>query len=175
MARRPLVLVHGYSDTSTSFKRWAEALRQENLTDVTVIHACNYATLTNEVTMKDIAEGFDRALRLQAGLNKSEEFDAIIHSTGMLVLRAWLTTYSQVERRGRLKHLVALAPATFGSPLARKGRSWLGAIFKGNRQLGPDFLEAGDYVLDALELASPFTWLLAHKDLRRNHFTVQIP
>jgi hypothetical protein len=44
-------------------------------------------------------------------------------------------------------------------------KSWLGAIFKGNRQWGPDFLEAGDRVLDALELSSPFTWNLAHKDL----------
>ncbi|OLE98055.1 MAG: hypothetical protein AUG75_00845, partial [Cyanobacteria bacterium 13_1_20CM_4_61_6] len=68
-------------------------------------------------------------------------------------------------RRERLKHLVGLAPATFGSPLAHKGRSWLGALFKGNRHLGPDFLEAGDNVLDGLELASRFTWDLAHLDL----------
>jgi pimeloyl-ACP methyl ester carboxylesterase len=171
MTRRPLVLIHGYSDTGTSFRHWAETLRLagEDATDVTVIHACNYATLTNEVTVKDVAEGFDRALRIQAGLDKGEEFDAIVHSTGMLVVRAWLTTYTQSARQGRLKHLIALAPATFGSPLARKGRSWLGAIFKGNRQLGPDFLEAGDDILDALELASPFTWDLAHKDLLTEH------
>ena len=60
---------------------------------------------------------------------------------------------------------IGLAPATFGSPVARMGRSWLGAIVKGNKEEGPDFLEAGDKVLDALELASPFTWKLAHEDL----------
>jgi hypothetical protein len=38
-------------------------------------------------------------------------------------------------------------------------------LFKGNRHLGPDFLEAGDRVLDELELASRFTWDLAHLDL----------
>jgi hypothetical protein len=81
----------------------------------------------------------------------------------MLVIRAWLSAYSL--RRNRLKHLIALAPATFGSPLAHKGRSWLGAMFKGNRQLGPDFLEAGDRILDGLELGSRFTWNLAHEDV----------
>jgi hypothetical protein len=81
----------------------------------------------------------------------------------MLVLRAWLSAYP--KRRSRLKHLIALAPATFGSPLAHKGRSWMGAMFKGNRQPGPDFLEAGDRILSGLELGSRFTWDLAHEDI----------
>ena len=125
--------------------------------------ACTYRSLTNEVSIKDIAEGFDRALRIRAGLSDDEPFDAIVHSTGMLVIRAWLTAYD--GRRDRLKHLIGLAPATFGSPLAHKGRSWLGALFKGNRHLGPDFMEAGDKILDGLELGSRFTWDLAHLDL----------
>ena len=127
------------------------------------IRICNYQSLTNEVTIKDIAEGFDRALRTQANLANDEPFDAIVHSTGMLVMRSWLTTYA--PRRGRLKHLIGLAPATFGSPLAHKGRSLLGSVFKGNKQRGPDFLEAGDLVLDGLELGSRFTWELTHKDV----------
>jgi hypothetical protein len=49
--------------------------------------------------------------------------------------------------------------------MAHKGRSFLGAIFKGNREEGPDFLEAGDMILDGLELGSRFTWDLAHADL----------
>jgi hypothetical protein len=131
--------------------------------DVTAIHTANYRTLTNEVTLRDVAEGFDRALRARAGLDNDEPFDALVHSTGMLVVRAWLAAYG--HRRGRLKHLIGLAPASFGSPLAHKGRSWLGALFKGNRTFGPDFLEAGDQILDALELGSRFTWDLAHRDL----------
>ena len=131
--------------------------------EIRTINTCNYATLTNEVTLKDIAEGFDRALRFQAGLDKDEPFDAMVHSTGMLLIRSWLTAYP--DRRKRLKRLIGLAPATFGSPLAHQGRSWLGAIFKGNKQLRPDFLEAGDKVLDALELGSWFTWNLTHQDM----------
>lgn len=162
MPRYPLVLIHGYSDDGASFRAWERILAERGY-DVAMIHACSYRSLTNEVTIKDIAEGFDRALRLQSGLDSDEPFDVIVHSTGMLVIRAWLTAYS--GRRDRLKHLIGLAPATFGSPLAHKGRSWLGALFKGNRHLGPDFLEAGDKVLDGLELGSRFIWDLAHLDL----------
>jgi pimeloyl-ACP methyl ester carboxylesterase len=162
MARNPIVLVHGYSDEGASFRVWARILAERGY-DVAMIHAASYRSLTNEVSIKDIAEGFDRALRIRAGLSADEPFDAIVHSTGMLVMRAWLTAYE--GRRERLKHLIGLAPATFGSPLAHKGRSWLGALFKGNKHLGPDFLEAGDRILDGLELASRFTWDLAHLDL----------
>ncbi|MFC5408785.1 esterase/lipase family protein [Larkinella bovis] len=161
----PIVLIHGYSDVPESFKRWETILTRHGL-DVSNVHICGYRSLTNEVTIKDIAEGFDRALRLRAGLSADEPFDAIVHSTGMLVIRAWLTTYAkQDKRKQRLKRLIALAPASFGSPLAHKGRSWLGAIFKGNRELGPDFMDAGDLILDGLELASRYTWDLAHQDL----------
>jgi hypothetical protein len=36
---------------------------------------------------------------------------------------------------------------------------------KGSKELGPDFLNAGDRVLEGLELGSEFTWDLAHEDL----------
>lgn len=166
MPQNHVVLVHGYSDRGESFKPWKEALAARGR-HVSTISTCSYRSLTNEVTIKDIAEGFDRALRLHTSLKDSNEpFDAIVHSTGMLVIRAWLIAYGRREQRlARLKHLVALAPATFGSPLAHKGRSWLGALFKGSKEPGPDFLEAGDFVLDGLELGSRFTWDLAHADL----------
>lgn len=162
MAANPVVLIHGYSAEAAAFDEWRSILGNRGY-DITSLHSCSYRSLTNEVTIRDIAEGFDRALRIQAGLDKDEPFDAIVHSTGMLVIRAWLSAYS--GRRDRLKHLIGLAPATFGSPLAHKGRSWLGAMFKGNRQLGPDFLEAGDRILDGLELGGRFTWDLAHEDV----------
>src|SRR5688500_11518157 len=162
MPRLPLVLIHGYSDLGASFEPWRRALSGRGY-DVSSIHVPSYRSLTNEITIKDIAERLDRALRIRAGLASDEPFDASVHSTGMLVIRAWLTAYAQ--RRDRLKHLIGLAPATFGSPLAHKGRSWLGALFKGNRERGPDFLEAGDRMLDGLELGSRVTWDLAHTDL----------
>ena len=162
---RPLVLVHGYSDSAVGFERWSEIIAGWDRPTESV-HIGQYVSLTNEVSLKDVAEGFDRALRRQAGLDTRDEFDAIVHSTGMLVLRAWLNSYSEGRsRRKRLKRLIALAPATNGSPLAHKGRSWIGSVFKGNRERGPDFGEAGDEILFNLELASRFTWDLAHDDL----------
>ena len=162
MPNRPIVLIHGYSASGSSFDRWREIFLERGY-PANDIHVCTYKSLTNEVTLRDLAEGMDRALRIQTGLDADEEFDAVVHSTGMLVIRAWMASYA--SRRSRLKHLIALAPVTFGSPLAHKGRSWLGSVFRGNKEAGPDFLEAGDLILDGLELGSKFTWDLAQLDL----------
>jgi hypothetical protein len=164
MPANPIVLVHGYSDEGASFRTWKDKLASKFQAEKREIHICNYISLNNEITIKDLAEGFDRTLRQCAGLEKDQPFDAVVHSTGMLVVCSWMATSE--KRRNRLKRLVGLAPATFGSPLAHKGRSWLGAIFKGNKDLfSPDFLNAGDQILDGLELGSRFTWDLAHDDL----------
>ena len=160
---RPIVLIHGYSDKGQSFKVWRDKLTSGNPAwEADRISIGNYTSLTDEVTIKDLADGLDRALRAKFG-DDTQEFDAIVHSTGMLVIREWFVR--DRHRLRRLKHLVAIAPATFGSPLARQGRSWLGAVFKGERHLGPDFLAAGDLILDGLELASPYTWDLAGRDV----------
>lgn len=163
---RKVVLVHGYSDRGESFIRWAKELAKRGF-KTEFIEVVTYKSLTNEVTIKDLAEGFERALRLK---KITGDFDAIVHSTGMLVVRAWLTANrDDFSRRGRLKHLIGFAPATWGSPLAHRGRGLLGSLFKGNKgrdaENAPDFLEAGDLILDGLELASRFTWELAHADL----------
>lgn len=159
----PIVFVHGYSDSGKSWGPWRDILHQRLGVGDAVMRTCSYVSLNNEITIKDIAEAFDRALGAEVGLAPAEPFDAVVHSTGMLVVRAWLA--ADPLRAKRLKRLVALAPATFGSPLAKQGRSWLGAVFKGNKHLGPDFLEAGNRILLDLELASEFTWRLAEEDM----------
>nr|MDQ3081897.1 hypothetical protein [Gemmatimonadota bacterium] len=78
MPANPLVLVHGYSGDAAAFKPWESILRARGY-DVTSIHGCNYRSLTNEVTIRDLAEGFDRALKVRAGLGAGEPFDAIVH------------------------------------------------------------------------------------------------
>jgi hypothetical protein len=155
-----IALIHGYSDQGSSFHAWAGKLQDRGF-DAKQINICNYVSLNNEITIPDIGEGLNRALQ-DIGWGDSE-FDAIVHSTGMLVIRAYLC--NDAERPQNLKHLVGLAPATWGSPLANQGRSFLGTLFRGNKQLGPDFLDAGDLILEGLELGSEFTWKLAHRDL----------
>lgn len=165
---RPLVLIHGYSATGLDFTKLCQKLQDKGIAAVD-INIANYVSLNNEVTIKDIAEGLDRAFRHNPRVNAGQDFDAIVHSTGMLVIRSWLTNYGAPvksnDRLKRLKHLIGLAPATWGSPQAHKGRTWLGALVKGNKNVGPDFLNAGDQVLDGLELGGKFTWDLAHADL----------
>lgn len=167
------LLIHGYSATGAEFEAWKARLGVAGI-DTLSIAIGNYITLNNEVTIKDLGEAFDRALRFtpwsSGGPDDTFTFSAIVHSTGMLVLRQWLTSdpYDRTDPRSRisrLKHLIGLAPATFGSPQAKQGRSWLGALVKGNKDLGPDFLNAGNQVLDGLELASRYTWNLALADM----------
>lgn len=158
----PVLLIHGYSDDGRSFKPWCERLSRAGF-DARLLRVATWKSLVNELSLADVAEGFARALRLEAGLAADEPFSVIAHSTGSLVVRAWLA--GDPARRRRLRHFIGLAPANFGSPLAHKGRSFLGALAKGNREFGEDFLEVGDRVLDALELGSRYTWDLAHRDL----------
>lgn len=168
-----VLLIHGYSADGKEFLAWKEALAGAGM-GVETIEIGNYVSLNNEISIKDLGEAFDRALRLTKWSKGTTEdtwtFDAIVHSTGMLVLRQWLVNdpFPRGDARSRvkrLKHLVGLAPATYGSPQAKKGRSWLGSLVKGNRHLGPDFMEAGDMILDGLELGSRYTWELATKDM----------
>jgi len=162
----PLVLIHGYSANDRSFEAWRRKLVEKRNLDPKTVFTVDYKTLANNVGINDIAEGFDRALRDDVGLDESDEFDAVVHSTGMLVIRSWLARYADLDRPRRLRHLIALAPATNGSPVAHKGRSWIGALVKGSKDWrGPDFMEAGDEVLKGLELGSEFTWNLAERDL----------
>ncbi|MFZ0321366.1 MAG: hypothetical protein WAL56_19745 [Candidatus Sulfotelmatobacter sp.] len=159
----PIILLHGYASDGDAFSTFRNVL-QQNGRAVTDIFIGNYVTLNNEITVDDIAEGFNYSLR--ANNLFGQPFDAIVHSTGMLVMRAWLTAPNAlVSRKGLLKRLIALAPATFGSPIAAKGRSLLGRIFIGSKEPGPDFLASGNLVLSNLELGSQYTWELAHKDL----------
>lgn len=167
---RPLLLIHGYSATGLDFKPLSAALEEKSKAIQPIdLNIGNYVSLNNEITIKDIAEGLDRAFRMHPELNNAEEFDAIVHSTGMLVIRSWLTNYGAAvgsnDRLKKLKHLIGVAPATWGSPQAHKGRTWLGALVKGSKTPGPDFMNAGDEVLDGLELGSSFTWSLALNDL----------
>jgi hypothetical protein len=54
-----------------------------------------------------------------------------------------------------------LAPANFGSPLAQLGQTMFGRVVKGWQSN----FEVGTKVLEALEMASPYSWQLARRDL----------
>ena len=63
MATRPLVLLHGYAAQANTFDKWKAILQGFGFNLQKDIFIGNYVTLNNEITVDDISEGFDRALR----------------------------------------------------------------------------------------------------------------
>jgi pimeloyl-ACP methyl ester carboxylesterase len=158
---RPLVIIHGWSDTSASFQNLATLLRTRRGAEVTVISLADYVSMNDYVTFDDLVAAMDRAWTSHGLPRSAGAIDAIVHSTGGLVIRDWMSRIpvSKVP----IKHLVMLAPANFGSPLAHKGRSFIGRVFKGYDNTEGAF-QTGERILKGLELASPYSWNLAIRD-----------
>ncbi len=166
MPERPIVILHGWSDTSESFEPLARLL-QEKLQgqNVTIISLADYISMEDEVRFDDVASAMETAWDIHNMPKDKGSVDAIVHSTGGLVIRDWLQRYYE-PGNAPIKHLLMLAPANFGSPLAHKGRSFLGRVWKGffTKQPEGEAFETGTQILKGLELASPYTWRLAERD-----------
>lgn len=155
------VIVHGWSDKSSSFKKLAQFIRDNLNVTITSINLGDWLSMNDDVTYQDLAEAMNRAWMAHDLPIKERTANLIVHSTGALIVREWMTTYFDVESVP-IKRFLMLAPANFGSPLAHKGRSFIGRAVKG---WGNDGFETGKAILKGLELASPYTWNLAHQDL----------
>ena len=158
---RPIVIIHGWSDSSASFRRLAGILAHELDRDVATIDLADYNSMDDEVTFADIRAGMDRAWT-DVGLPRTpRSVDVVVHSTGGLVIRDWMTTHFKPDTNP-VHNLVMLAPANFGSPLAHKGHAFMGRVVKGWNSRKR--FQTGKRVLKGLELASPFSWELAMRD-----------
>lgn len=157
----PVVIVHGWSDDSQSFTALHTYLAASLPEPPLVIRLADWISLLNDVTYADIATAMERAWRASGLPVAPHSTSVIVHSTGALIARDWMTRYYTPETVP-MKRLVMLAPANFGSPLAHKGRSFIGRALKGWGQPG---FQTGDQVLKGLELASPYTFHLAGRDL----------
>jgi pimeloyl-ACP methyl ester carboxylesterase len=162
-----LLIVHGYSDGSTSFTALGDFLVQQGVYRSADLYYLDYSSMDDEATFHDFADKLDTDHRLR--LN-GERVDVICHSTGSLVVRAWLALHAERNRRRRLEEdcpidrLLCFAPANFGSDLAGLGQSFLGKFrttFFNSNSRKSDFLESGKVVLRGLEPASPFQWELS--------------
>jgi hypothetical protein len=166
------VIIHGWSDCSDSFAAIKKYLTDNGVGDVSTIYYADYESREDNLTFDDIADGLtDEFIRLgfidDEG-NALVDLNVVVHSTGGLVIRHWISRYYMSSKKRLdacpVKRIVMLAPANFGSPLAHRGKSFLGELFKGRWRIG-DFLEVGRQLLDGLELGSPYQWHLAHADL----------
>jgi len=176
----PTIILHGWSDKSASFHELADWLKEEHGVTAVNVFLGDYLSMNDEVTLFDLGYAFDRALTKNGIPQTRHSFNLIVHSTGGLVVREYLrqkckNTVTGVRDAGLtpIQHICMLAPANFGSPLATLGKSILGRVFKGWKWDG--FGESGQKVLDALELASPYSFDLALDDLFSPEFPIFHP
>lgn len=180
-----LLIVHGYSDGSTSFTGLGEFLVSKGLYRKEDVFYLDYSSMDDEATFRDFADKLDADHRTRLG---DERVDVACHSTGSLVVRSWLALHAERTKRRRLgdavpcpvDRLLCFAPANFGSDLASLGQSFLGKFQQTffNRNSRPEnFLESGRAVLRGLEPASPFQWELSCYDLhdRVSYFNPERP
>ncbi len=173
MSRKPLVILHGWSDSDDSFLPLAESIENETQRSVEHIWLGNYVSLDDDVRMRDLVNGLSKAWKERKLPTNSKSVDMIVHSTGALVIRDWMySEYISQDEKSPVNNLVMLAPANFGSPLAHKGRAFYGRVFKGFGS--KKRFQTGTHILKALEMASPYSWDLALKDrFESNHFGPQ--
>jgi len=157
----PTIILHGYSDEAESFRPLARFLADHRF-PVIDLHLGNYVSLEDSVTIPDLAKSFQAALALKGISTAKGAFNLVVHSTGSLVAREWMTRY--FLEKGLpcpVRRYLMLAPANFGSPLASMGKTMIGRVIKGWKT----GFESGREVLNALELGSPYTRELARRDL----------
>lgn len=162
MSNRHVLIVHGWSDTSKSFSPLVAFLKNAGFNAVG-LWLGDYISLDDDVKIEDVAKRMEALVqeKLSQGEIKAP-FDMVVHSTGGLVARQWLSTYYLDDlSKCPMKRLVMLAPANFGSKLASMGQSMLGRVLKG----WDNWFHTGKEMLSSLELASPFQWNLVQRDL----------
>ena len=165
MAERPVVMIHGWSATSEGLEPLAGLVRGRLGAQVLIVRLADYISMDDEVRFDDLVSAMDRAWDAEGLPRTKGSVDALVHSAGALVMRDWLDRNFGPDE-SPVAHLVMLAPANFGSPLAHKGRSFGARALRGfiaKKPEGQPF-ETGTQILKGLELASPYTWDLAVRD-----------
>ncbi|MBK82064.1 MAG: hypothetical protein CMQ43_14235 [Gammaproteobacteria bacterium] len=156
-----IAIVHGWSDSSKSFRDLRDFLAANGF-QVRQIWLGDYISMDDDVRVEDVAKRMNDVVNslIEAG-ELTVPFDLIVHSTGGLVAREWISRFYPEGTGCPVKRLVMLAPANFGSALAALGKSMIGRVAKGWR----NWFQTGEEMLRGLELASPYQWELACRDL----------
>ena len=161
-----IAIVHGWSDSSKSFYDLRDFLSASGYS-ATEIWLTDYVSMADEVRVEDVAKRMDAVINAALAEGRlTKPFDLIVHSTGGLVAREWLSRYYPNGKNADgidapVKRLLMLAPANFGSKLASMGKSMVGRVIKG----WDNWLQTGTEMLTSLELASSYQWELARRDL----------
>src|SRR4051794_16174782 len=112
----PVLLVHGYSAESARdepaevariFGNLPHDLKARLNPQLFDLNISRYISLDDGVDLEDITLAFDRALKKDFAVLFKDGFNAIIHSTGALVLRNWVRRCS--PRPSPCRRIVHLA------------------------------------------------------------------
>jgi pimeloyl-ACP methyl ester carboxylesterase len=137
-----LVFLHGWEGDLETYGDLPDLLHREGR-GVNRLHLGRYATGLDDLSIDDFAIALHQAYRAK---EFSRPFDVVVHSTGALVVRRWLSRFFRPGARSPIRKLIMAAPANNGSRLASWGKklpwSW------------------GNAVLDGLRLGSALTWEL---------------
>lgn len=157
-----VLILHGWSDTSKSFHFLADFLGKNGYSAIP-IWLGDYISLDDDIRVADVAKRMGEVIDEMINAKQLDKsFDMIVHSTGGLVAREWLTSkYRDNVVKCPMKRLIMLAPANYGSKLAATGKSFLGRVVKGYN----NWFHTGTGILNDLELASPYQWELAQRDV----------
>lgn len=176
-----LWIIHGYSDGSQSFGALRDFLVQVGGYDPQNVRFVDYASMDDEADFRDFADKIDAEYEARRDkLGPGFRVDVACHSTGGLVVRAWLALRRAREEGMELEEqpcpvhrLLMFAPANFGSDLADLGKSFLQKFrltFFSRFTRPGDWMESGRKVLEGLAPASPFQWELSGRDLHERHY-----
>jgi hypothetical protein len=157
-----VIFVHGWSDHDKSMLSFAKLIKKLFPNRAIRALMVDYVSLDDRVHFYDLVDAFENAWQAQGLSDIGCKVDLVVHSTAALVVRAWLCRYFHIDNFP-IKRILMLAPANFGSHIAHLGQNFVGRLFKGHNP--NHFFEVGERLLMGLELASPFSWDLAHKDL----------
>ncbi|HVU98653.1 MAG TPA: hypothetical protein VHE34_25700 [Puia sp.] len=158
-----LVFVHGWSVTNLNTYgqlpvtlRTALAANTGEAANIHEIWLGRYISFHDEVKLADISRAFQAAVddQLAPLIAQGERFACITHSTGGPVIRDWWFRYWKDNAKPcPMSHCIMLAPANFGSALARLGKGTLSRL-----KSWMDGVQPGQGVLDWLELGSQEAW-----------------
>lgn len=125
------------------------------------VFRCSLRSRASEIAIEGVADGFKPVLRLRPALGGADEFDGKVHSTRVVVVRAWLIRCAPCESGRRI--FTVISPPTFGPHLDRHFRSWLDSSARGSKDpFDPDGSKDGDEFCDGIEVTSPHISSPAH-------------
>ncbi len=122
MPKTHVIFLYGWAGSKATFGELPRLLIKEGYS-VKELHLGKYTTGDDNLSIDDYAIALEEAVQNN---EFSIPFDIVIHSTGALVVRSWLSHYYKPKQKSPIRKFIMAAPANNGSRLASWGKKILG-------------------------------------------------